>query len=357
MTGQASRVGHNSVSPLVSIRIYRHFAPPRAHGCSEADNDFMTLITTRYNMRTTADEVAAGINLAGKRAVVTGGASGIGVETARSLARAGAEVTLAVRDTAAGDRVAADTTATTGNPTVRAAHLDLTDHASISAFTAGWVGPLHVLIANAGVMACPLRRTTQGWEWQFATNHLGHFALAQGLHGALAAANGARVVSLSSSGHLASPVVFDDIHFTEREYEPWSAYGQSKTANVLFAVEATRRWADDGIIANAVMPGGIMTNLQRHVSQEVKDDWAEAERAGRFTLKTPQQGAATTLVAAVAPEFDGTGGHYLEDCNEAETVANNAQVSRGVRRWALNSDAATQLWEISLASVRAGTAG
>ena len=308
----------------------------------------MTRITTSFGAATTADEVVAGIDLTGTRAVVTGAASGIGVETARSLARGGAEVTLAVRDTDAGSRVAKDITATTGNQNVRVAALDLVDRASVAAFLAAWNGPLHLLINNAGIMACPLARTPEGWELQFATNHLGHFALAVGLHDALTAAGGARVVSVSSSGHLASAVVFDDIHFDKRPYDPWAAYGQSKTANVLFAVEATRRWSGDGIVANALMPGGISTNLQRHVPQETRDGWSEMAEAGRITIKTTQQGAATTLVAAVAPELARTGGHYLEDCNEAETVADDAQVSSGVREWALDPVAASRLWDTSV---------
>ena len=307
----------------------------------------MTPITTSFGATTTADEVVAGIDLTGTRAVVTGAASGIGVETARSLARAGAEVTLAVRDADAGAHVANDITATTGNHHVRVAALDLVDRASVAAFLGKWSGPLHLLVNNAGIMACPLARTPEGWELQFATNHLGHFALALGLHDALAAAGRARIVSVSSSGHLASPVVFDDIHFDKRPYDPWGAYGQSKTANVLFAVEATRRWSGDGIVANALMPGGIMTNLQKYVPQETRDGWLEMAKAGRITMKTTQQGAATTLVAAVAPELARTGGHYLEDCNEAETVADDAQVSSGVREWALDPASASRLWDAS----------
>ncbi len=309
----------------------------------------MTLITTRFTATSTADEVVAGHHLDGRRAIVTGGSSGIGIETARSLARAGAEVVLAVRDTDAGARVAADITATTHNPRVRVARLDLTDRASIAEFVGSWTEQLDLLVNNAGIMAVPTRELTpEGWELQFATNHLGHFALALGLHDALATAGGARIVSVSSSGHLGSPVVFDDIHYERRAYDPWSAYGQSKTANVLFAVEATRRWSGAGIIANALMPGGIMTNLQKHVSQEVRDSWAEGQRTGRFTMKTPQQGASTSLVAAVAPEFAGRGGHYLEDGNEAPTVADDAEVGSGVRAWALDPEAAERLWGVSL---------
>ncbi len=309
----------------------------------------MTLITTRFTATSTADEVAAGHHLDGRRAVVTGASSGIGIETARSLARAGAEVVLAVRDTTAGARVAADITATTGSPRVRVARLDLADRASIAEFVGSWTDQLDLLIGNAGIMALPERELTpEGWELQFATNHLGHFALALGLHDALATAGGARIVSLSSSGHLRSPVVFDDIHFERRAYDPWSAYGQSKTANVLFAVEATRRWSPSGIVANAVMPGGIMTNLQKHVPQEVRDSWTEGERSGRITMKTPEQGASTTLVAALAPELAGRGGHYLEDGSEAPTMADDAVVDHGVREWALDPEAAQRLWKVSL---------
>ena len=308
----------------------------------------MPLITTRFGAQTTADEVVEAVDLRGTRAIVTGGASGIGVETARSLARAGAAVTLAVRDTAVGDRVAEDIASSTGSADVRVEYVDLADLATVRAFTSSWAGPLDILVNNAGVMAVPsLELTSEGWERQLASNHLGHFLLTTGLHDALAEAGGARIVSVSSSGHLASPVVFDDLHFERREYNPWQAYGQSKTANVLLAVEATRRWADDGIVANALMPGGIMTRLQRYVTQEVKEGWQRMQDEGRAVFKTPQQGAATSLVAAVAPELAGTGGHYLEDCNEYETVANDAEVSSGVREWALDAEAAERLWDVS----------
>ncbi|GHE14634.1 SDR family NAD(P)-dependent oxidoreductase [Klenkia taihuensis] len=307
----------------------------------------MPLITTAFDATSTAADVVAGHDLSGTRAVVTGGGSGIGVETVRALASAGAEVTIAVRDPQQGNAAAQDVVGTTGNTSVRVARLDLLDLDSVAAFVADWDGPLHLLVNNAGVMALPqLTLTDRGWETQFATNHLGHFALTTGLHGALAAAGGARVVSVSSTGHLASPVHFEDIHFARREYDPWQAYGQSKTANVLLAVEATRRWAGDGIVANALMPGGIMTNLQRHVSQDVIDGWERAQREGTVTFKTPEQGAATTLVAAVAPEF-ATGGHYLEDCNEARTRGADEQSRSGVEPYALDPDNARRLWKVS----------
>jgi NAD(P)-dependent dehydrogenase (short-subunit alcohol dehydrogenase family) len=316
----------------------------------------MTPITTAFGRESTAAEVARGIDLSGRRIVVTGAASGIGVETARALAGAGAEVTLAVRNTDAGEATARDITASTGNAGVHAHHLDLADRASVAAFAAGWSGPLHALVNNAGVMASPEAHTAEGWELQFATNHLGHLALALGLHGALAAAGGARIVALSSSAHRLSPVVFDDIHFEHREYEPWAAYGQSKTANVLFAVEATRRWAGDGITANALMPGAIRTNLQRHVEDDPATlaRWAAAERAGAFFWKSTEQGAATSVLLATSPALADIGGRYFEDCTEAAVNDDDDPLVRhGVRSYALDPAAATRLWDASLAMLAA----
>jgi NAD(P)-dependent dehydrogenase (short-subunit alcohol dehydrogenase family) len=312
-----------------------------------------TLIKTPFGAESTAAEVVEGVDLTGKRAVVTGGASGLGVETARALAGAGAEVVLAVRNTAQGDQVAADIRSSTGNDEVTVAQLELTDPASIDAFVAGWDGPLHILVNNAGVMAIQeLTLTDRGHEMQFATNHLGHFALTLGLHDALAAARGARIVSVSSSGHLRSPVIFDDLDYSFREYTPFGAYGQSKTANVLFAVEANRRWADDGITANSLMPGGIATPLQRHVLEADPDYMKKAveryERAGR-DLKTPEQGAATSVLLATYPELDGIGGRYFEDCNEAPVVYRRPESGMGgVAFYALDPANAERLWDVSL---------
>jgi NAD(P)-dependent dehydrogenase (short-subunit alcohol dehydrogenase family) len=304
-----------------------------------------TRITTPYGFGSTAAEVLDGVDLTGRRAIVTGGASGIGVETARALAGAGAEVTLAVRDREAGERTAEDIIATTDNKRILVADLDLADRASVAAFTAAWDGPLHILVNNAGVMAAPETRTPEGWELQFATNHLGHFALATGLHGALAAAGGARVVSVSSSAHLRSPVVFEDIHFRERQYESWSAYGQSKTANVLFAVEATKRWAADGITVNALMPGAIRTNLQRYVTDEEIERARAAAGGGGPRWKTPEQGAATSVLAAASPLLEGIGGRYFEDCNEAEP--NRPGTRNGVAAYALDPEQAERLWQVT----------
>jgi NAD(P)-dependent dehydrogenase (short-subunit alcohol dehydrogenase family) len=303
-------------------------------------------ITTPFSAESTAAQVVEGIDLSGRRAVVTGGASGIGVETARALVGAGAEVTLAVRDFDAGARTADDIIATTGNKQVLVARLDLADRTSVAAFVDGWRGPLHILVNNAGVMASPETRTPEGWELQFVTNHLGHFALTTGLHPALAAAGGARVVSVSSSAHLRSPVVFDDIHFRTRAYEPWAAYGQSKTANVLLAVEATKRWAGDGITANAVMPGGIRTNLQRYVTEEELTRLRAQAGANAPNWKTPEQGAATSVLVATSPLLDGVGGRYFEDCNEAGPHQPGAP--RGVAAYALDPEAAGRLWQVSV---------
>ncbi|HEV7679195.1 MAG TPA: SDR family NAD(P)-dependent oxidoreductase [Candidatus Dormibacteraeota bacterium] len=309
-----------------------------------------TPVRTPFGATSTAAEVIEGIDLSGRRAIVTGGASGIGIETARVLAGAGAEVTLAVRNIEAGERVAADIVATTDSARVAVAQVDLADLASVAALVAAWDGPLHLLINNAGVMWLPtLQLTEAGWEMQLATNHLGHFALAVGLHDALASAGGARIVSLSSRGHLRSPVVFDDLNFTSRPYDPSLAYGQSKTANVLFAVEASRRWADDGITANAVHPGAIVaTNLSRHMDAAVL---ASIVAARTYAFKTVEQGAATTVLAATSPLLEGIGGRYLEDCNEAAVIVDSTpDGAGGVAAYALDPIAAARLWEVSLAA-------
>jgi NAD(P)-dependent dehydrogenase (short-subunit alcohol dehydrogenase family) len=263
------------------------------------------------------------------------------VETARALASVGAEVTLAVRDVDAGGRVARAIAAATGNPRVQAAWLDLTDHDSIRAFAASWSGPLHVLVNNAGVMAVPeLELSFEGHELQFATNHLGHFALATALHRELATASGARVVCVSSSAHHISDIVFEDIDFESRPYDPWSAYGQSKTANVLHAVEITRRWSSDGIVANALNPGAIPTNLQRHTG---------GLRTPEDRRKTPEQGAATSVLLAASPLVAEVGGRYFEDCNEAPVVSEPVMFGGGVAPYALNAENAERLWDRSLA--------
>jgi NAD(P)-dependent dehydrogenase (short-subunit alcohol dehydrogenase family) len=215
----------------------------------------------------------------------------------------------------------------------------------VAAFVAGWDGPLHLLVNNAGVMAVQERTLTpDGQELQFATNHLGHFALTTGLRPALAA-GGARVVSVSPSAHLRCPVLFDDLTFAFVPYEPFLAYGQSKTANALFAVEATRRWADDGITVNAAMPGGIATGLQRHVAPEFIE---QARQAGHH-LKTVEEGAATSVLLATSPHLEGIGGRYFEDCNEADVLAERetSDGMHGVAPYALDPVNAERLWELT----------
>lgn len=312
-------------------------------------------ISTPFTADSTAEEVIDGIDLTGRRAVVTGGASGIGAETARVLAGAGAQVTLAVRDTKAGRSAAADLVAATGNEQIRVAALDLTDRKSVAGFLAAWEGPLDILVNNAGVMASPEVRTPEGWELQFATNHLGHFALAVGLHRALAAAGGARVVSVAASAHLGSPVVFEDIHFRGRRYDPWSAYGQSKTANVLFALAARDRWESDGITVNSLTPGAIRTRLQRHVS-EAELDRRRAEAGGAAggggpAWKTVGQGAATSVLLATSSLLEGVGGRYFEDCNEAPP--HEPGTHRGVAAHAVDPEAAARLWQVSVETLTA----
>jgi len=301
----------------------------------------MTLLTTKFGFQSTADEVIGGTDLTGKRAIVTGGASGIGIETVKSLAKAGAEVTIAARNVEAGKKVADDIIATTGNSNIFVAPLDLGDIASINSFVANWNGALDILINNAGVMAIQeLQKSPDGIEMQFMTNHLGHFALAVGLHHALKSAGSARIVVVASSGHLFSPVVFDDINFLFRPYDPLLSYGQSKTACILFAVGATERWLKDGITVNALNPGAILTNLQKHVGGKL--------RSAPELHKTTQQGAATSILLATSPLFDNIGGRYFENCNEVETVTKRPDNYEGVAMYALDKTNADRLWDISM---------
>jgi NAD(P)-dependent dehydrogenase (short-subunit alcohol dehydrogenase family) len=305
-------------------------------------------ITTRFTARSTADEVSEGVDLSGKRAVVTGGASGIGVETSKALARRGAAVTLAVRNVEAGRRSAAEITAETGGAPVDVRPLELTDPASVRSFVDGWDEPLDLLINNAGVMAIQERTVeTGGWEAQLATNFLGHLTLTTGLHRALVRAGGARVVSVSSSAHLFSPVVFDDLGFRFRPYDPLLAYAQSKTAVILFGVAASARWADDGITVNTLNPGAIATPLQRHVGGALATP-VELQ-------KTPAQGASTTLLLATSPQLDGVGGRYFNDNAEAvpvdERPSDTVELVGSVARYALDRDNADRLWRLGTASI------
>lgn len=302
-------------------------------------------ITTPFGAQSTAMEVIAGIDLTGKRAIVTGASSGLGIETVRALASAGAEVTLAVRELETGEQVADEIRDSTDNSHLSVGRLDLADQTSVIAFVAAWSGPLHILVNNAGVMATPERRTQEGWELQFATNHLGHFHLATGLHDALSEAGGARVVVVSSVGHINGEVIFDDVNFERHPYDPWAAYAQSKTANILFTVAASRRWASDQIAVNALNPGRIpSTGLGRHMDSSEAPASFDPHSTD-VSWKDAEQGAATSVLLAASPLVEGVTGRYFEDCNEAEP--NRPGVRRGVAAYALDPDKAARLWQLS----------
>ena len=301
----------------------------------------MSHFITPFGFHTTAAEVIAGVDLTGKRAVITGGAAGIGLETARALSTAGATVTLAVRRPEAAEAVAEELRQSTGNPAVDVKHLDLSDLHSVRAFTTAWKGPLHILINNAGIMAVPeLEKTPQGFELQFGTNFLGHFALTTGLHRALAAAGGARVVAVSSTGHLFSPVLFDDLSFDFIPYAPIVAYGQSKTAIALLAVGITQRWVSDGIRSNSLHPGAIATGLQKHTG---------GLKTPVEKRKTLAQGASTSVLLAASPHLEGVSGLYFEDCNQAQQVTKRpTDFTGGYAAYAVDPGNAERLWDLSL---------
>jgi len=307
--------------------------------------------TPAFGHRSTALEVIAGHDLTGRDAIVTGGASGIGVETVRALATAGARVTIATRDLSKAQSIAETLRAETGSSLIEADLVDLGSLASVRAFVDGYVAQhtrLDLLINNAGIMATPFGLTPDGFELQFGTNHIGHFALATGLLPALRAAGKARVVSLSSIGHRRSDIHYDDLNFEHRPYDPFSAYGQSKTANALFAVGLTQRHAAEGITANAVMPGGILTGLQKHMSREEQMALGWFDEQGNINprFKNTEQGAATSIFAAVAPELEGVGGLYLEDCAVAVPWTEEHPYS-GYMPYALDPDNAEHLWSVS----------
>ena len=264
------------------------------------------MIRSRFGAFTPARVVAGDHDLSGRNVIVTGGASGIGYETAKALAAAGADVMLAVRDRSAGEKAAVAINEAIGADNVVAGTLDLASLASVGSFVDAWGDqPLDILINNAGVMATPLLRTAEDLELQIGTNHFGHFVLAVGLTRALLNAaedeRTARVVALSSIGHRRSDIHWDDPNYLSRPYDKWEAYGQSKTANSLFAVGYNARFEEHGITANAVMPGGIMTPLQRYLPKEemVAMGWMDEEGNVREGFKTPEQGASTSVWAAV----------------------------------------------------------
>jgi NAD(P)-dependent dehydrogenase (short-subunit alcohol dehydrogenase family) len=305
-------------------------------------------IHSGFGYRTTAAEVLEGIDLAGRLAVVTGGYSGLGLETTRALTGAGATVVVPAR------RPDAATEALAGLDRVEVEELDLGDLHSVHGFAARFLESgrsIDMLINNAAIMACPETRVGPGWEAQFATNHLGHFTLTNLLWPALAADGGARVVALSSRGHKRSGIHFDDIHFEHRPYDKWQAYGQAKSANVLFAVHLDVLGQDAGVRAFAVHPGGILTPLQRHLTREemVGYGWIAEDGTPKFEFKTPEQGAATATWAATSPQLIAMGGVYCEDCDIAEPTNPNSPAAdqKGVDAHAIDPEIAARLWTVS----------
>lgn len=297
-------------------------------------------IETRFGFSSTAAEVLEGIDLHGKTVIVTGGASGIGTETTRALAAAGAAVTIAARRVDAAEEVAAALRNDTGNKTITVRPLDLGDLKSVHTFVQDWSRPVHALVNNAGIMALPaLERSSSGHEMQFATNYLGHFALTLGLHPHLAAARGARVVSVASTGALFGPVFWDDVDFRFIPYNPLLAYAQSKTACILMSVGIADRWADDGIVSNALNPGAIATNLQRHTGGLVTPE---------HLRKTTAQGASTSVLLAASPMVEGVSGRYFDNCNEAPVRQERpATAPDGVPPYAIDHGNAGRLWNLA----------
>lgn len=296
-------------------------------------------IGSGFGARSTAAEVLNGIELTDKLAIVTGGYSGIGIETTRALADAGAHVVVPARR-----RTTAEA-ALSGIKNVEIDELDLGDQDSVRNFAERFLDTgrhIDMAINSAGIMACPETRLGPGWEAQFATNHLGHYALINRLRPAFAP--GARVVSVSSRGHHRSGIRWDDVHF-RNGYDKWQAYGQAKTANVLFAVQLDKL----GIQAFSVHPGGIMTPLQRHLQKQEMIDAGWIDENGNLlepSFKTPEQGAATQVWAATSPQLDGMGGLYCEDCDIAEPAPASGERT-GVRDYAIDPEHAAHLWMLS----------
>jgi NAD(P)-dependent dehydrogenase (short-subunit alcohol dehydrogenase family) len=304
-------------------------------------------INSPFGLRSTAAEVIQGVDLSGKTVLVTGGYSGLGLETVRAIAGAGAKVFVAARrpDAAAGDLEGVG-----GDITIL--QMDLSDPASIDAFAADLATrteKLDLLINNAAIMACPLARDARGYESQFATNHLGHFQMTGRIWPLLKAAGNARVVSLSSIGHARSEVHLDDVHFERREYEKWSAYGQAKSANSLFAIHLDAIGQAHGIRAFAVHPGGIKTPLQRYLTMEeqIAMGWYDKDGNVNPLFKSTEEGAATSVWCAVSPLLEGEGGVYCEDCNIAAVWQEGMSPYSGVRQHAIDRETAAALWSAS----------
>lgn len=305
-------------------------------------------IGSGFGATSTAEEVLRGVDLDGKLAIVTGGYSGLGLETTRALVRAGARVVVPARRPGVAEEAVAEIEGAAGQ--VEVDELDLGDLDSVRAFAERFLASgrdIDIMIGNAAIMACPETRVGPGWEAQFATNHLGHFALVNRLWPAIAR-GGARVVSVSSGGHRRSAIRWDDVRF-ERGYDKWAAYGQAKTANALFAVHLDALGKDAGVRAFSVHPGGILTPLQRHLPKEemVALGWIDEEgNPLNPSFKTPEQGAATQLWAATSPRLAGAGGVYLEDCDIAEP-ADEADFKGGVLGYAADPEQAARLWKLS----------
>jgi len=306
-------------------------------------------IGSGFSARSTAADVVRGRDLFGQVAIVTGAYSGIGIETARALAHAGARIIAPARSRERAEAALA------GIDGVSVAEMDLADLASVRKFArdvAGSVPAVHMLINNAGVMATPLARIGKGWESQFAINHIGHFVLTQELMPLLRAADGARVVALSSLAHRRNGILWDDVHFAVAPYDKWAAYAQAKTANALFAVALDAREAQHGVNAFSVHPGGIMTPLQRHLEKEEMvalgwiDETGELSEMARPLFKTPQEGGATAAWCATEPRLGAFGGAYCEDCDIAETF-DDAKPWRGVRAHAVDPASAERLWALT----------
>ena len=305
-----------------------------------------TPLASPFGYRSTATEVIDGANMTSKVVLVTGGYSGLGLETVRALAGAGANVIVGARRP---DAAAEDLRDVTGDVTIL--ELDLSDPASIDAFAgevAALVPALHILINNAAVMACPLARDARGFESQFATNHLGHFQLTARLWPLLAAGR-ARVVALSSSGHARNGLDLDDLHFDRRAYDKWTAYAQAKSANALFALHLDQLGAAHGVRAFAVDPGGIHTPLQRYLpmAEQIAMGWYAEDGTPNPLFKTTEQGAATSVWCAVSPLLDGEGGVYCADCNVAAPWVEGAPAHVGVHPHVRDTELAERLWTAS----------
>ena len=303
-----------------------------------------------FGATSTADEVLEGKDLSGKTVLVTGGSSGLGQETARAMAAKGAYVIIAARNPAQMEAAVAAIKADVPEAQLETLACDLASLESIK--VAGAEAnerflKIDILINNAGVMACPETQTADGFEMQFGTNHLGHFALTKHLMPLVEKGADKRIVNLSSRGHHICPADLEDPNFEHSEYDPWQSYGRSKTANILFTRGLEDRFADRGIHAYALHPGGINTNLGRHMSQEDMDALIERIKSsgGDATFKTIPQGAATQVWAATASELEGRGGVYCEDCHVAEVDDESA--TGGVRSYALDKDNADKLWAMS----------